>query len=113
MLKRPTISDEFRRKALDYEWVHNWERNSDPPTYEEVLAHLIRLKEMKLYALDSILKERPSYEEGDKEAPFYSERYLYPLMGKDDARSVLATLQTTIKMLEALLGKSFPLEIVY
>lgn len=32
------------------------------------------------------------YEEGDEDAPFFSEAYLYNLLGKEDARSVLAWL---------------------
>lgn len=117
MPRRPTISDEFRRQAINYNgpwWPQRWANNDgDPPTYEEVLAHLVRLKEMKVETLNHILKEQPGYEEGDEDAPFYSERFLYPLLGKDEARSVLAMQQTTIAMLEALLGKLLPLEIVY
>lgn len=117
MPKRPTISDEFRQRALNYGegcwWPQNWNHDGDPPTYDEVLAHLIRLKELRLYALDHILKQQPGYEEGDENSPFYSEAYLYPLVGKEDARTILATLKTTIKMLEALLGKRFPIEIIF
>ena len=49
----------------------------------------------------------------DEESPFFSESYLYPLMGKEDARTVLAMLKTTFRMLEALLGKPFPMRAIY
>lgn len=41
------------------------------------------------------------YDEEDEEAPFFSEAYLYPLLGKDAARTVLAlirSIQQTLKM---------------
>lgn len=118
MPKRPTITDEFRHKAINYDvwWSDRWseDRDGDPPTYDEVVAHLLRLKEMQLDAVRWMIKEKKGdfYDEGDEEAPFYSEACLYNLFGKDDARSILATLRTTIRMLEALLGKRFPLELV-
>ena len=34
------------------------------------------------------------YEKGDEDAPFFSEAFLYPLLGKDDARTVLAYLHS-------------------
>lgn len=33
---------------------------------------------------------KSGYEEGDEKAPFFSEAYLYPLLGKNAARTVLA-----------------------
>jgi len=123
MPKRPTVTDEFRRKATNYDirWSDRWSehRDGDSPTYDEVMAHLLRLKEMQLDAARWMIKEKKTefheyfYREGDEDAPFYSEACLYNLFGKDDARSILATMQTTIRMLEALLGKRFPMEIVY
>lgn len=118
MPKRPELTEEFKQRALDRGegcwWPDNWaNHDGEPPTYDEVVAHLLRLNELRLYALDHVLKERPGYEEGDENSPFYSERYLYPLMGKEDARTILATLKTTMRMLEALLGKRFPLELLY
>lgn len=37
------------------------------------------------------------YEAGDERAPFFSEAYLYNLLGKDDARSVLIGLRRVCK----------------
>lgn len=37
------------------------------------------------------------YSKGDEEAPFYSEAYLYNLLGKDDARSVLGYLRSLME----------------
>jgi hypothetical protein len=33
------------------------------------------------------------YDEGDEEAPFFSEAFLYNLLGKDEARSVLGIMR--------------------
>lgn len=33
------------------------------------------------------------YEEGDEQAPFFTEAFLYNLLGKDDARSVLGIMR--------------------
>jgi hypothetical protein len=41
-------------------------------------------------------------EPGDEKAPFFSESYLYPLMGKDEARTILALLN---RLRRALGGK--------
>lgn len=38
------------------------------------------------------------YEPGDESAPFYSERFLYPLLGKEDARTVLGMLRKVMKL---------------
>jgi len=37
----------------------------------------------------------------DREAPFLSEAMLYPIMGKDDARSLLSQLRRLARVLEA------------
>ena len=39
-------------------------------------------------------KSSEYYEKGDEDAPFFSEAFLYPLLGKDDARTVLAYLHS-------------------
>lgn len=117
MARRPNYDEDFERRALDHDtgtwWHENWERDGDPPTYDEVLGHLIRMQNLRLYALDEQVKNGYGYDEGDEQCPFFSERYLYPLMGKEDARTVLAMLKTTFKMLEALTGKKFPLRALY
>lgn len=38
-------------------------------------------------------KSSPFYSKGDEEASFFSEAYLYSLLGKEDARTVLALLR--------------------
>jgi len=37
------------------------------------------------------------YQKGDENAPFFSEAYLYPLLGKDDARTILSIMRLIIK----------------
>ncbi len=42
--------------------------------------------------------KRPKYAvKGDSEQPFFCEAYLYPLMGKEDARTILALLHHVAK----------------
>ena len=43
-------------------------------------------------------KSSGGYEKGDEDAPFYSEAYLYNLLGKDDARTVLAYLNNLMRI---------------
>lgn len=42
---------------------------------------------------ESCMNEEDGYEEGDEDAPFFSECYLYNLLGKDDARTLLALMR--------------------
>lgn len=35
-------------------------------------------------------RKNPYYSKGDEDAPFFTEAYLYTLLGKEDARTVLA-----------------------
>jgi len=42
-------------------------------------------------------KKSEYYEEGDEKAPFFSESFLYNLLGKEDARTVLACLGNFIR----------------
>lgn len=50
---------------------------------------------------DAIVKTKGKpysyYAEGDEEAPFFSEAYLYALLGKGDVRTVLAMLNNLIR----------------
>ncbi|KKN38272.1 hypothetical protein LCGC14_0755110 [marine sediment metagenome] len=112
--RRPQLTDKQRQRYLDRApgtwWV---EEDGSPPTYDETVGHLLRVKALRLYALDEQVRQSDGYEAGDEESPFYSERYLYPLMGKEDARTILATLKTTIRMLEALQGKPFPIDLLF
>jgi hypothetical protein len=43
--------------------------------------------------------EEPGYEPGDEKAPFFSEAFLYVLLGKEDARSLLGRMRTLRKAL--------------
>lgn len=45
-------------------------------------------------ALLAALKESPYYEEGDEDTPFFSEAFLYCLLGKEDARTLRAYLNS-------------------
>lgn len=45
----------------------------------------------------STIKKSGMYEEGDEEAPFFSEAYLYNLMGKGNARTILGLLNGLLK----------------
>lgn len=42
-------------------------------------------------------KQAPYYAEGDERAPFFSEAYLYNLLGKEDARTVLAIVGNVLR----------------
>jgi hypothetical protein len=42
-------------------------------------------------------KSSPYYSKGDEDAPFYSEAFLYPLLGKEEARTVLYHFHYLIK----------------
>lgn len=43
-------------------------------------------------------EESGYYEKGDEDAPFFSEAYLYNLLGKDDARTLLYLIQEAFGM---------------
>ena len=65
---------------------------------EELIDDVRRMMNMRLEfpTLDEVIKASPGYDEGDEKCPFFSERFLYPLLGKDDARTVLGTLKRVI-----------------
>ena len=58
------------------------------------------LKKLYSFVLEDTYKEtfqeNKGYEEGDEKAPFFSESFLYNLLGKEDARTVLACLRNFI-----------------
>lgn len=41
-------------------------------------------------------KNNPDYEEGDEKAPFFSEAFLYILLGKEDARTLLSLMRRAL-----------------
>ena len=49
------------------------------------------------YFDSSAFKESVYYEEGDENAPFFSEAFLYSLLGKDDARTLSALIEKALK----------------
>jgi hypothetical protein len=42
---------------------------------------------------DVFNEKNPYYDKGDEDAPFFSEAYLYNLLGKEDARTLLAWMR--------------------
>jgi hypothetical protein len=68
---------------------------------ESTKSALKRLFEFKLQCLPvklmKSLAKDTGYEKGDEVAPFFSESFLYNLLGKDDARTILAVLNNFIR----------------
>ena len=57
-----------------------------------------RLKTLRVDAPKQLFnKKNEYYETGDEKAPFLSESFLYPLLGKESARSVLAAVNNVIR----------------
>lgn len=67
-----------------------------PEDMKAVFKKLLRLK------LESAplrgFKSGDGYSKGDEDAPFFSESYLYNLVGKDDARTVLGYISHLMRM---------------
>ena len=72
-------------------------RELNAPVTEKDLACVIAqirrdLKRMQGYVYGhkpmAFNRKNPYYRAGDEKAPFYSEAFLYPLLGKDDGRTV-------------------------
>jgi hypothetical protein len=55
------------------------------------------MKDFEVFKVESIPtgfnQKNDYYTKGDEEAPFWSESFLYPLLGKEDARTLLAKLR--------------------
>lgn len=66
---------------------------------ESTREKLARLFEFKLECVPPGFNrnKREGYEEGDEKAPFFSEAFLYNLLGKEDARTVLAVLKNFVR----------------
>ena len=60
---------------------------------EEKKERLKRLMEWTPEGLAAGFKDGPYYAEGDEDAPFFTEAYLYNLLGKEDARTLLALMR--------------------
>ena len=48
---------------------------------------------------DTVLEDFKASDWKPGTVPFFTEGYLYPLMGKDDARSILGLIRTVLKIL--------------
>ena len=62
----------------------------------DAVKRMMRMR-MESNAVGPFLKTQAGYTPGDESAPFFSEKFLYPLLGKSDARTVLAILKRVIK----------------
>ncbi len=68
-------------------------------TPDDMKATFKKLLRMKLESAPLRgFKSSEGYSKGDEDAPFFSESYLYNLVGKDDARTVLGYLNHLAKM---------------
>lgn len=70
--------------------------NAEKETLKEAVRSMMAMR-LEYPTLDEMIKSDMGYDEGDEKCPFFSERYLYPLLGKDDARSVLYTLKAVLR----------------
>ena len=61
----------------------------------EAIKHLytVRLETVSLKAHAEVAWGLEAYDPEDEKAPFFTEAYLYNLLGKGDARTVLATVR--------------------
>ena len=46
---------------------------------------------------ESCMNEEDGYEEGDESSPFFSDAYLYNLLGKDEARTLQALMRAVFE----------------
>ncbi len=53
---------------------------------------VLRLLEYRPGFLPKTIFSKKNYENGDESAPFFSEAYLYNLIGKEEARTLLALM---------------------
>ena len=69
------------------------ERNEATEKLDRMREALVRLYELKLEGTPEHFKKNYGYSKGDEDAPFFSETFLYVLLGKSDARTVLALMR--------------------
>jgi hypothetical protein len=68
------------------------------PEKEDAKAIFKKLIRMKLESEPLRgFKSSDYYSKGDEDAPFFSESYLYPLLGKEDARTVLSYINNLMR----------------
>jgi hypothetical protein len=63
----------------------------------EAITRLYEFQPEWHWNLKNILENQEGYSKGDENAPFFSEAVLYPLLGKEDARTVLALIGNIIR----------------
>lgn len=67
------------------------------PDLPEAAVSLYRFKPEGASSLVPAMKKTGYYSEGDENAPFFSEAFLYSLLGKENARSVLALINNLVR----------------
>ncbi|MCX6740903.1 MAG: hypothetical protein NTY61_00695 [Candidatus Parcubacteria bacterium] len=66
------------------------------PEPEDLRVALKRLLRLRLEGAPEYFTKLSGYSKGDEEAPFFSEGFLYPLLGKGNARTVLTYIDKLI-----------------
>jgi len=75
--------------------------NALHPDFLEAEAALKELRTWKPEHFDfTEFKKNEGYDEGDENAPFFSEAFLYNLLGKSDARTLLSLLKKALGIKE-------------
>jgi hypothetical protein len=66
---------------------------------KELEKALSRLRNLRLDRIPRGFNTKKSngYESGNENAPFFSEAFLYNLLGKDDARTILSAMEKLFK----------------
>lgn len=66
-------------------------------SFKDALVDLFKFTmeggELGTAELSDAFKKTPFYEENDENAPFFSEAFLYNLVGKEDARTILGLIE--------------------
>lgn len=66
---------------------------------KRMMALKIEFDAATLKSISVNVSGRGMYSKGDEDAPFYSEAFLYNLVGKDDARTVLGSVERLAEIL--------------
>jgi hypothetical protein len=65
--------------------------------HEELCQWLVRMLRIKVPAPRGF-KSSPFYAKGDENAPFYTEAFLYSLLGKEDGRTICYSFDRLIQL---------------
>ena len=68
------------------------------PEPEDLKTALKKILKLRLEGVPLHFTKLEGYAKGDERAPFFSEAFLYVLIGKQDARTVLAYLHNLIRL---------------